>query len=97
MRHFEDLWNEAERVAESMNGLPMKHPLHAAAEVLDKCRDDAHIDEETLGAILFNLCAAVKAMEMKGVSINSAKALHLHTQMVKEDLLAAEDELPYND
>lgn len=91
-RHFEDIWNEAEAVAEKMldveitNGDTLNIQLKRD---LDTLAGDGNIAEKSkaLGEAVFALCAWCKILEQKGIVINSARALQDALERNQEILL----------
>jgi len=96
-RHFEDIWNESEAVAEKMldAGICNDELLRIQMDHdLDIICGEATIQEKSkaLGNAVFALCAWCKILEKKGVVINSARALQDSLEHNLEILLDPQDE-----
>jgi hypothetical protein len=95
-RHFEDIWNEAEAVAEKMmdveicNDELLRIQMNSHVDIL--CGDGT-IQEKSkaMGDAVFALCAWCKMLEKKGVVINSARALQDSLERNQQLLLDPEN------
>jgi hypothetical protein len=78
MMHFETIWNQAESVAKSYTELDRKEIFRQIRSGVDGLVDSGSIAEynESLGDILFGLCALCAHLEdKKEIQLNSAAAL----------------------
>jgi hypothetical protein len=101
-KHFEDIWNEAEKVVGIMieAGHDVGEPFKNIEHVLDMARNsytlgkgyDAQTASRFVGDILWQLCAFCKVMENEGKVINSAQALHQAITERKISLLDPDDD-----
>jgi hypothetical protein len=92
MKHFEDIWNEAEAVFETMMESGQTEDLDNDLVGLILKRDhDVSTATKLVGEILWALCAYCKAMEKQGKVINSAVALQRIIDNHKATLLDPDD------
>ena len=83
--HFEDIWNEAERLAGIMiaSDHDLGNQLQNIRVLLDKVRNEytieqgynAEVASEFVGKVLWELCSLCKQLELAGQMVNSASAL----------------------
>jgi hypothetical protein len=92
MKHFEDIWNEAEDVFGTMiesgqaNGID--NPM---VGLILKTDHDVPTATKLVGDILWYLCAYCKLMEKEGKVINSAAALQGIIDTRKAEILDPDD------
>ena len=92
MRHFEDIWNEAEEVFGTMiesghaNGID-----NGVVSLILKEDHDTPAATKLVGELLWHLCAYCKLMEKKGKVINSAAALQMVIDTHKAEILDPDD------
>jgi hypothetical protein len=100
-KHFEDIWNEAERVVGIMVGAGYDvEPFKTIEHVLDIARNgyileegyDAKTATKLVGDILWELCIFCKIMEGQGKIVNSAQALQMVIDKHKTSLLDPDDD-----
>jgi hypothetical protein len=88
MKHFEDIWNEAESVFGTMIESGQIEDLdNSVVGLILKKDHDVPTATNLLGEILWALCAYCKLMEKEGKVINSAAALQLVIDKHKAQLL----------
>jgi hypothetical protein len=91
--HFETIWNEAESVAKSYSDLDRKQILRGIRNAIDDLVDSEEHSEmhESLGDILFGLCAFCAYLEdKKNIPLNSAIALQQAIEKKRQQFLDPE-------
>lgn len=92
MRHFEDIWNEAESVSETMIESGQDTGVdNLMVGLILKEDHDVLAATQLVGEILWHLCAYCKRMERQGKIINSAAALQRIIDTRKAEMLDPDD------
>lgn len=89
--HFEDIWNEAEKLSEKLEDKPLEEiikVLHFRVDNLLGCANLPSDQAINIGEILFELARVASITERRNkIGVNVAAGMRQATEQKKQDLL----------